>query len=45
MIYLVMLLAFLADRLSKWWVAAYLAENGTVQFTSWLTIREVLSYE
>lgn len=41
MIYLVMLLAFLADRLSKWWVAAYLAENGTVQFTSWLTIREV----
>ncbi len=41
MIYLVMLLAFLADRFSKWWVAAYLAENGTVHLTSWLTIRAV----
>ena len=41
MIYLVMLLAFLADRLSKWWVAAYLAENGPIRLTSWLTIREV----
>ncbi|MBK8902144.1 MAG: signal peptidase II [Anaerolineaceae bacterium] len=41
MIYLVMLLAFLADRFSKWWVAAYLAENGPLRVTSWLTIREV----
>ena len=41
MIYLVMLLAFLADRLSKWWVAAYLAENGPIRLSSWLTIREV----
>lgn len=41
MIYLVMLLAFLADRFSKWWVAGYLAENGSIRVTSWLTIREV----
>ena len=41
MIYLVMLLAFLVDRFSKWWVAAYLAENGPLRVTSWLTIREV----
>lgn len=41
MIYLVMLLAFMADRFSKWWVGAYLAENGPTHVTSWLTIREV----
>lgn len=40
MIYLAMLLAFLADRLSKWWAAAYLAEHGMTRLTSWLTIRE-----
>lgn len=40
MIYLVMALAFLADRFSKWWAAAYLAEHGVTRLTSWLTIRE-----
>jgi signal peptidase II len=40
MIYLAMLLAFLADRFSKWWAANYLAEHGLTRVTSWLTIRE-----
>lgn len=39
MIYLVMLLAFLADRFSKWWAAAYLAEHGMTRINGWLTIR------
>jgi signal peptidase II len=40
MIYFVMVLAFLADRFSKWWAAAYLAEHGITRLNSWLTIRE-----
>lgn len=32
MIYLLIPLAFLADRLGKWWAAAYLAEHGPTQF-------------
>lgn len=39
MIYLVIALAFLADRLSKWWAAAYLAEHGITRLNSWLTLR------
>ena len=39
MIYVVMLLAFLADRFSKWWAAAYLAEHGVTRINEWLTIR------
>jgi signal peptidase II len=39
--YLVILAAFLADRASKWWMAAYFAENGPLQMTSWLSFHEV----
>jgi signal peptidase II len=39
--YLLMLAAFLADRVSKWWMAAYFAENGPLQITSWLSFHEV----
>lgn len=41
MIYLAIALAFLADRLSKWWAAAYLAEHGIVRLTGWLTLRPI----
>jgi len=41
MIYLVIALAFLADRFSKWWAANYLAEHGITRLNSWLTIQEV----
>ena len=34
---LVMIVAFLADRLSKVWVADYLAAHGTLNVTSWLS--------
>ncbi|MCB8918726.1 MAG: signal peptidase II [Pseudomonadales bacterium] len=37
---LVVALAFLADRLSKWWVAGYLAAQGPVRIGAWLTLRE-----
>ena len=40
MIYLAMLLAFLADRFTKWWAAAYLAEHGVTRLNRWLTISE-----
>jgi signal peptidase II len=40
MIYFAILLAFLADRVSKWWAAAYLAEHGATRVNSLLTIRE-----
>ena len=38
--YLLIALAFGADRLSKWWAAAYLADHGPTQLTGWLTLRE-----
>jgi signal peptidase II len=34
------LAAFLADRLSKWWAAAYLAEHGPTRFNRFLTLHE-----
>lgn len=37
--YLVILAAFAIDRLSKWWVAAYLAEHGPTRVHPWLTLR------
>lgn len=40
MIYWAILLAFLADRLSKMWATAYLAEHGVTRVNSLLTIRE-----
>jgi signal peptidase II len=39
-IYLLIGLAFAADRLSKWWAASYLAEHGTTHLNRFLTIRE-----
>ena len=41
MIYLAILLAFFADRLTKWWAAAFLAEHGVTRLNEWLTIQEV----
>ncbi len=35
--YLIIILAFTADRLSKLWMEAYLTENGPIFFTDWLT--------
>lgn len=37
---LLMGLAFGLDRLSKWWMAGYLAENGTTAVNAFLTLRE-----
>ncbi len=37
--YLIILLAFLADRLSKMWAADFVAENGVTQLHTLLTIR------
>ncbi len=39
MIYLAMLLAFLADRATKWWAADYFATHGPTRITAWLTFR------
>ena len=38
--YLFILLAFLADRISKWWAAAYLAEHGPTTFNDFFTLHE-----
>lgn len=40
MIYLAILLAFLADRLTKWWAAAFLAEHGVTRLNNWFTVSE-----
>lgn len=37
--YLLILAAFAADRLSKWWAAGYLAEKGTTEVHRLLTLR------
>lgn len=36
--YILILLAFLADRISKWWAAAYLAEHGPTSFHALFTL-------
>jgi len=38
--YLLIFLAFLADRLSKWWALSFLDENGPTQINSFLYVRE-----
>lgn len=38
--YLFLLLAFLADRISKRWAAAYLAEHGPTTFNRFFSMRE-----
>lgn len=39
--FIIILLAFLADRLSKWWMADFLAEHGRTYVNRWLTFTEV----
>jgi signal peptidase II len=38
--YILILLVFLADRLSKRWAAAYLGEHGPTQFNAYFSIQE-----
>lgn len=38
--YILILLVFLADRLSKWWAAAYLSEHGPTQINAYFSIQE-----
>jgi signal peptidase II len=38
--YLLILLAFLADRFSKWWAADYLAEHGPADINALFALRE-----
>ena len=40
MLYLLIIIIFLADRLSKVWAAAFLAENGPTPINQYLTITE-----
>ena len=40
LVYLLILLAFLADLLSKRWAVAILQQQGTRQIHRWLTVRE-----
>ncbi|RMH00372.1 MAG: signal peptidase II [Chloroflexi bacterium] len=40
MLYILILLAFLADRFSKLWAVNYLAEYGTTRFNALFTLRE-----
>lgn len=40
MIFLLIFLAFMADRAGKWWAAAYLAEHGPTQITPFFTLVE-----
>lgn len=39
MVYLLTILAFVLDRLSKWWVATYLVQQGPLQVHELLTLR------
>lgn len=38
--YIIILLVFLADRLSKRWAASYLSEYGPTQFSAYFSIQE-----
>lgn len=38
--YLLILLAFAADRLSKWWAADYFATHGPIRVNQYLTIQQ-----
>ena len=37
---IIIIIIFLADRLSKWWMTAYLAEHGTVRVNDFITLYE-----
>lgn len=39
MVYLLTILAFALDRVSKWWVATYLVQRGPIQIHELLTLR------
>jgi len=39
-VYLIIILAFLADRLTKVWAAGFLAENGTTRLNEFITVTE-----
>lgn len=36
--YFLIVIAFVADRLSKWWATAYFEENGPVELGSYITL-------
>ena len=38
--YLLILIAFAADRVTKWWAGSFLNEHGPVQINSLLSVRE-----
>jgi signal peptidase II len=38
--YLLILIAFAADRLTKWWASSYLNEFGPTQINAFITVRE-----
>jgi signal peptidase II len=38
--YLFIIFAFLADRLTKWWAATYLAQHGPTKFTALFSLGE-----
>jgi len=40
MIYLLIFIAFFADRVSKWWAAAYLVQKGPEQINPYFTLVE-----
>src|SRR5690606_22199156 len=39
MVYLLILVAFALDRLSKWWAAAYLTQHGPLQLHDYIILR------
>lgn len=39
MVYLLILVAFALDRLSKWWAAGYLSQHGPLQLNDYITLR------
>lgn len=41
MVFLLTIVAFALDRLSKWWAATYLAQQGPVQVHELLTLRAI----
>ena len=41
--YFLILFAFLADRLSKWWVAAYFAGHGPVRLNDYFTLQQTFN--
>lgn len=38
--YALIVAIYMADRLTKWWMADFFATNGNVQLNAWVTLRE-----